>query len=160
MVQIPSLPNTLWVGVWTPKHLLRRPRGSFHTSSDGMTGGFWKTREWYRNSVMLNQPNRVPGHVYPTSLPVTLFHVSFGIEWEEPQQSVTCAMVKSRYIGDGHPTFNRNPYNWYIKPYYWVDDHPLLYGNNGSLDPGTHLLLASTCFCSVLSLTPHVRYTG
>ena len=21
--------------------------------------------------------------------------------------------------------------------YYWVDDHPLLYGNNGSLDPST-----------------------
>ena len=50
----------------------------------------------------------------------------------------TCAMVKSRYIGDGHPTFNRNPYNGYINPYYWVDDHPLLYGNNGSLDPSTH----------------------
>ena len=26
-----------------------------------------------------------------------------------------------------------NPYNGYINPYYWVDDHPLLYGNNGSL---------------------------
>ena len=50
----------------------------------------------------------------------------------------TCAMVKSRYIGDGHPTFNRNPYNGYIKSYYWVDDHSLLYGNKGSLDPGTH----------------------
>ena len=49
-----------------------------------------------------------------------------------------CAMVKSRYIGDGHPTFNRNPYNGYINPYYWVDDHPLLYGSNGSLDPGTN----------------------
>ena len=49
-----------------------------------------------------------------------------------------CAMVKSRYIGDGHPAFNRNPYNGYINPYYWVDDHPLLYGNNGSLDPGTN----------------------
>ena len=48
-----------------------------------------------------------------------------------------CAMVKSRYIGDGHPTFNRNPYNGYINPNYWVDDHPLLYGNNGGLDPGT-----------------------
>ena len=48
-----------------------------------------------------------------------------------------CAMVKSRYIGDGHPTFNRNPYNGYINPYSWVDDHPLLYGNNGSLDPST-----------------------
>ena len=47
-------------------------------------------------------------------------------------------MVKSRYIGDGHPTFNRNPYNGYINPYYWVDDHPLLCGNNGSLDPGTY----------------------
>ena len=50
-----------------------------------------------------------------------------------------CAMVKSRYIGDGRPpTFDRNPYNGYINPYYWVDDHPLLYGNNGSLDPGTN----------------------
>ena len=54
-----------------------------------------------------------------------------------------CAMVKSCYIGDGHPTFNRNPYNGYINPYYWVDDHPLLYGNNGSLDPGTCDLLGS-----------------
>ena len=44
-----------------------------------------------------------------------------------------------RYIGDGrHPTFNRNPYNGYMNPYYWVDDYPLLYGNNGSLDPGTY----------------------
>ncbi len=55
-----------------------------------------------------------------------------------------CAMVKSRYIGDGHPTFNRNPYNYngYINPYYWVDDHSLLYGNNGSLEPGTNGILS------------------
>ena len=51
-----------------------------------------------------------------------------------------CAMVKSRYIGDGHPTFNRKSLNGYINPYYWVDDHPLLYGNNGSLDPGTYVI--------------------
>ena len=50
-------------------------------------------------------------------------------------------MVKSRYIGDGHPAFNRNPYNGYKNPYYWVDDHPLLYGNNGSLDPGTYVYI-------------------
>ena len=49
-----------------------------------------------------------------------------------------CHGQKSRFFGDGHPTFNRNPYNGYINPYYWVDDHPLLYGNNGSLDPGTN----------------------
>ena len=28
--------------------------------------------------------------------------------------------------------------NGYINPYYWVDDHPLLYGDNRSLDPSTH----------------------
>ncbi len=42
-----------------------------------------------------------------------------------------CHGQKSRFVGDGHPTFNRDPYNGYINPYYWVDDHPLLYGNNG-----------------------------
>ena len=34
-----------------------------------------------------------------------------------------------------------NPCNGYINPYYWVDDHPLLYGNNGSLDPIAHVTL-------------------
>ena len=56
-----------------------------------------------------------------------------------------CAMVKSRCIGDGHPIFNRNPYNGYINPYYWVDDHPLLYRNNGSLDPGTYDFVLFLC---------------
>ena len=26
------------------------------------------------------------------------------------------------YVGGGHLTFNRNPYNGYINPYYWVDE--------------------------------------
>ena len=60
-------------------------------------------------------------------------------------RSYICAMVKSRYIGDGHPTFNRNPYNWYLKPHYWIDDHPLLYGNNGSLDPSTYEKRSQKC---------------
>ena len=36
-----------------------------------------------------------------------------------------CAMVKvvASILGDGKPpTFNRNPYNGYINPYYWVDE--------------------------------------
>ena len=49
-----------------------------------------------------------------------------------------CAMVKSRYIGDGHLTFNRNPYNGYINPYYWVE-FPIPYGNNGSWSTLAHL---------------------
>ena len=64
-------------------------------------------------------------------------------------------MVKSHYIGDGHPTFNKNPYNgYYINPYYWVDDHPLLYGNNGSLDPGTYRLIRTTIIIYVLPKDP------
>ena len=61
--------------------------------------------------------------------------------------------VKSRYIGDGHPTFNRNPYNGYINPY-----HPLLCGNNGSLDPGTSKTgkhvhhFQGWAFCIVMSI--------
>ena len=39
-------------------------------------------------------------------------------------------------MGDLQPLIG-NPYNGYINSYYGVDDHPLLYGNNGSLDPGT-----------------------
>ena len=78
-------------------------------------------------------------------LPVGTIHESFFNESIRifqpfdgpPPKKNKCAMVQSRYIGDGHPTFNRNPYNGYINPYYWVDDHPLICGNNGSLDPGT-----------------------
>ena len=41
------------------------------------------------------------------------------------------------YRSVGFPTIG------YINPYYWVDDHPLLYGNIGSLDPIAHVF----CFC-------------
>ena len=34
--EIPSLPNTLWVGVWAHKHLLRRPLGGPNTYSQGI----------------------------------------------------------------------------------------------------------------------------
>ena len=43
---------------------------------------------------------------------------------------ICCHGQKSRFIGDGIPPFNRNPCNGNMNPYCWVDDHPLLYGNN------------------------------
>ena len=49
-----------------------------------------------------------------------------------------------------------NPYNGYINPYYWVDDHPLLYGNNGSLDPGTHGILRNCESHLMLNLNVHI----
>ena len=46
---------------------------------------------------------------------------------------------KVAILGMVIPPFNRNPYNGPYKPLRtWVDDHPQLYGNNGSLDPGTY----------------------
>ena len=50
--------------------------------------------------------------------------------YEPGSKLVVLGMVIPPLIG--------NPYNGYINPYYWVDDHPLLYGNNGSLDPRTY----------------------
>ena len=50
-----------------------------------------------------------------------------------------CARVDQLLVlgmGDLQPLIG-NPCNGYVNPYYWVDDHPLLYGNNVSLDPGT-----------------------
>ena len=62
----------------------------------------------------------------------------------------------SRFFGDGKPpTFNRNPCNGYINPYYWVDDHPLLYGNTRSLDPGTYIHRIHIVRCNMGF--PHVR---
>ena len=51
-----------------------------------------------------------------------------------------------RYIGDRkNPTFNRESLLWGPINPYWVDDHPLLYGNSGSLDPGTYDFNAIRC---------------
>ena len=46
-------------------------------------------------------------------------------------------------MGDLQPLIG-NPYNGYIKPYHKVDDHPILYGKNGSLDPSTYRLTGYT----------------
>ena len=45
---------------------------------------------------------------------------------------------KVAILGMVIPPLIGNPYNGYISPYYWVDDHPLLFGKNGSLDPGSY----------------------
>ena len=41
---------------------------------------------------------------------------------------------KVAILGMVIPPLLRNPYNGYINPYYWVDDHPLLYGNFMGVD--------------------------
>ncbi len=33
-----------------------------------------------------------------------------------------------------------NPYNGYINRYYWIDNHPLLYGHNGSWSTRSHIM--------------------
>ena len=61
--------------------------------------------------------------------------VRYFFPYEPGSKLVVLGMVIPPLIG--------NPYNGYINPYYWVDDHPLLYGNNGSLDPSTYLTLVN-----------------
>ncbi len=85
-------------------------------------------------------------HIQPSILHIEyLWHVSsldqaslFDSTFYQLQDGYMC-QGRSTPIGDGHPTFNRKPlYDGYINHYYWVDDHPLLYGNNGSLNLSTH----------------------
>lgn len=64
---------------------------------------------------------------------------------KSPQSTRKTDMCRS--LSDGHPTFNRKSLQWvhYMNPYYWAGNHPLLYGNNGSLEPIAH------AFCAVNS---------
>ena len=66
---------------------------------------------------------------------------------------------KVAILGMVIPPLIGNPYNGYINPYYWVDDHPLLYGNNGSLDPSTYILwdLLATLITLRIIRTPPSR---
>ena len=77
------------------------------------------------------------GRKLKKSLSVSKFWCPTPADSKHMHDPYVCHGQKSFFWGDGHTTFNRNPYNGYINPYYWVDDHPLLYGNNESLDPGT-----------------------
>ena len=71
----------------------------------------------------------LPGKKCPSSLPDSrkTQPVSKPLTDEPGSKLLVLGMVIQPLIG--------NPYNGYINPYYWVDDHPLLCGNNGSLDP-------------------------
>ena len=71
--------------------------------------------------LTLNPKERIISNVYSTNLK----------PWH------MCQGQKSHFMGNGHPTFNRESLCWVYKPYYWVDDHPL-YWNNGGLDPSTY----------------------
>ena len=53
------------------------------------------------------------------------------------------AMVKSRVllvINSSHLLMTESLFHGYINPYYWVDEHPLLYGNHGSWSTRSHIL--------------------
>ena len=46
------------------------------------------------------------------------------------------------------PPLRGNPYDGYINPNYWVDDHLLLYGNNGSLETSSSTSRGQPFFCT------------
>ena len=42
------------------------------------------------------------------------------------------------------------------KPYYWVDDHPLFYGNTGSLDSGIYIYIIYVCIHIIIYI--YIQY--
>ena len=64
--------------------------------------------------------------------------VSMPKEMRVYGSSILCVPgSKLLILGMVIPPLIGHPYNGYINPYYWVDDHPLTQGTNGSLDPST-----------------------
>ena len=94
----------------------------------------------------LVQGRAIGGSVVQGALPLQLssFLASTQLKWGlEKAPMFIWARVDQLLVlgmGDLQPLINRESlYNYgYINPYYWVDDHPLLYGNIGSLDPSTY----------------------
>ena len=78
------------------------------------------------NDLLESPQNRVVYNPLYTLNDQGIFHCSYV----PGSKLLILGMVIQPLIG--------NLYNGYIKPYYKVDDHPLLYGNNGSLDPSTY----------------------
>ena len=56
-----------------------------------------------------------------------------GMEQDETLSETNVLGSKLPILGMVIPPLIGNPYNEDTNPYCWVDDHPLLYGNNGSL---------------------------
>ena len=46
----------------------------------------------------------------------------------------------------GHPSRNRNPYNGYLTPYQWLDDHPLLWETKPCFDHRTYNIFVVTYY--------------
>ena len=124
MYHIPKLPLVGESAVFLPPHLFRNrrscssphwPHPFVSYKDDEIHVDSWKSpfpSSWVRRIIWPNCCEKVAKIYVPWS--------------------------KVAILGMVIPPFNRSPSNGYINPYYWVDDHPLLYGNNGSLDPGTY----------------------
>ncbi len=83
----PSLPNTLWVGDWTHKHLLRRPLGGPFTPTHKVFGGFCKTRVTANKKLKID---RLKTTRLPFWVVATLARFSFPFLWLQktnPQMS-------------------------------------------------------------------------
>lgn len=83
---------------------------------------------WNSRGTTLLCPPSVPG-----SDNVPLDAVTGGFRFRKGQPVARVDQLPENLV-DGHPTWN--PYNWYINPYYWVDESHLLWSGNfhGSLD--------------------------
>ena len=107
------------------------------------------TRASYHQKMSTNLAQEI-WDLHPKSqIPCILHRLVVHVPWSKV---AILGMVIQPLIG--------NPYNGYINPYYWVDDHPL-YGNNGSLDPSTHgeyLLFDTSVAILLLESRPNIMF--
>ena len=109
-----------------PENTSKRKRINIYTQATN----FWVQNGSFRGDFFVSSSNNNQ-KLDPSESDFPCFDVFLPYHSHVPGSKVAI-------LGMVIPPFNRNPYNGYINPYYWVDDHPLLYGNDRSLDPGTH----------------------
>ena len=144
---------------------LEAPRESkyFNLKFEVLLEGFPLLNYLWRRSVVMSLRNSIRFHI-KVMVRWLIFHdVSSGIPFTRSFTSLLrrqCGQNVSKWItAYAWRILRLCKHNGYINPYYWVDDHPLLYGNNGSLDPGTYQITScNTCdvlvFCS--TAPPHI----
>ena len=126
---------------WRKKHLKCNYCNQLGESS-------W-TNFWVEDENCWNHHRHQPNGAEGVGDDAMLSHPKRGRNMGPRQRLPSSCMFKDSiwHMCQGHrlAILRKVIYNAYnINPYYWVDDHRLSYGNNGSLDPSTYVMLEPT----------------
>ena len=108
----------------------------------------------FEDDVFFSNVSSLEGMYFRVTLNTenNIIHNAYGMIWGFEGGNHVRQGLNSFVLGLVIPPLIGNPYNGYINPYYWVNDHPLLYGNDGSLETGSSTSQPFFCTNSMLKV--------